>query len=212
MDTVIIHEESKDDEKKEIEREESIESRVNLEEIVLFENNRYFIPLKQSKQRIIPFIEQIIDDYMEDQHDLNEIDKLLEDNGTESVDNDNIYSPKDMDDGMNDNDKIIYKLEKNLFLQHKKLALLSFRFDQIEDFIGNITDSSSLLLKGQKQNKRNEKKWVIDPVIDYLKLIIMDTKAPFNADFFYGLLRIPFMLYQFERIFVFYNLFNLSNI
>ncbi len=153
-----------------------------LEDIVLFENGRYFIPLNQSKQAIIPYIKQIIDEYKEEQQDLNEMTQLLQDD--------------DNDD--NDNNIDIIDTIKNNY--NGNLNLLSLRFDKIHHFIGNITDSLSLIYN--KNNKKNKKQWVIEPVLDIIDIHRNGIyKAPFNVNFFYGLLRIPFILFKFERIF-----------
>ena len=146
-----------------------------LEQMIFVENGRYFVPLPESKQKILPIIKRIIDEFDEEKF------ALLNDDDQKDDEND-------------ENDEIIDKIEDYLHCANKKLQIISMRLDIIGNFIENVTESVSKIY--QKENK-----WIHKPMIDAINVDQNGLfKAPFHANFFYGLLRIPFILYQIERI------------
>ena len=144
-------------------RTKTAEKRVRqCEEFVFFANNRYFVPLNDSQQRILPFLKRIVSDFGDKKDECK--------------------------------DPIADTIESCLHSQNKKLEILSLRFDNIRNYVENITDSVSLIY-------RNDNKWIHEPIIDAIELTHSGVfKLPFDAMFFFSILRLPFILHTIERI------------
>ena len=163
----------------------------DLGQMVFIENGRWFVPLNESKQRILPIINRIIKEFKEEKLVLNEMDDLLIDDDDDNAQND------ECKEYMNVNDEIVDKIEDYLYSANKKLQIISFRFDVIRNFGENMTESVSFIYG----NNKKQKKWIHEPMIDAININQNGLfKAPFDAHFFYGILRMPFILNQIERI------------
>ena len=178
-----------------------------LEDIVLVENNRYFVPFNQSKQPIVPILQRIVEEERKDQRDLNEMEQLLDDDddgdpgdsgGSQDGDGQN-SADKERQSARTPTDRIIDKIHGHFQSKgnERKFKIIGIRSDNIHGLSGNVTDSVSFLYPKSKVHSQ----WTLEPALCGLDLRRSDIhKAPFSTHFLLGLLRIPFMLFQTEKL------------